>query len=290
MHMFLGWGGLTQDMEGGLRLARECDHEDARWLLSLFPEGPPTVEEAKEVLNSQGEDATALYFAVSFCGSTVAEIDLLRRAALGGVARAQAWMAGETGDIEWAEKAAAQGDREGLCLLAEHYWNGTGCAKDETRSLQLYKEAGDLGDPTGYWTYGHLAFNESDPERYYWWGRALANEGRWVEGHLASAALAQLKTFDTGASGRAVFEIGAACKGHVFGKLTEGHVRAVEQTVALHDTWCASAERAIYCWIWVAQQKKVAKDIRNIISKILWAMRAAWSEKSVTEKVGIDAP
>jgi len=57
---------------------------------------------------------------------------------------------------------------------------------------------------------------------------------------------------------------------------------AVRSCIALHDRFCDKARAAIRCWIWVAQQlkgPKVIKDMRVLVAKKLWSERAAWSEE-----------
>jgi hypothetical protein len=38
--LIVGAPFVASNIDAGLRFARECAHEDARWLVSLFPEGP----------------------------------------------------------------------------------------------------------------------------------------------------------------------------------------------------------------------------------------------------------
>ncbi len=104
-------------------MARECEDEDAKWLVALFPFGARlTREEAKRVFLVQGEDPRAMCFAALVCWSGAEEeIELIRRAARLGCAAAQARMvvmSEESDCFAWAEKAAAQRDREGLKELA----------------------------------------------------------------------------------------------------------------------------------------------------------------------------
>ncbi len=108
--------------------------------------------------------------------------------------------------------------------------------------------------------------------------------------NLAEAAGKQLELFNQGASGRTVHEIGSAWKknhiriqNQIVSRLTlrEKDLQDVERAVALYEEWCASAQRAIYCWIWVGQQKMVAKDIRRIVCELLWADKVAWIERAV---------
>jgi TPR repeat protein len=174
-----------------------------------------------------------------------------------------------------------KGDREGFRKLANWYWNGVGCEKDDHKALEMCKKAAELGHRNSMELYGCNAFKEDEWERYMWWGRV---GGGGAALRLINATKQQLKLFFKGGSGRIVFEIGAACKGHVNGSTVFGLTHAlraaeVAQAITLHDEWCATAKQAIFIWTWLTSQNNVPKDIRNIVSKMLWANRAAWSER-----------
>jgi hypothetical protein len=335
MDVMLGDTQVDPNIHEGLRLARECELEDAKWILSVFRNGSPTTkEEAKRAFLTHDNDPRAMYFAAFVCyraprdehvsffrfallqlselqletwmlgslhlcsfkspfkdddGMSEQDKDLVQRSAQLGYAPAQVEMISWTKGCEsflWAEKAAAQGDRNGLYEMACCLLDGTGCEKNEDRALMLFREAASLDHCWAKWRYGKYAFRETDWERYRWWG-LCAVQGIYVaKSEMTKAALKHLEGVDNGGSGRVIFEIGAVCKGHVIvGLLTvfgasfsEELVLAADRAVALHVEWCANAERTINCWIWIAQQKNVARDVRTLISKMLWANRAVWSQ------------
>jgi hypothetical protein len=99
----------SDDVERGLRMARECQHPDARWLVSLFPLGVSvTHAHVAKVLKQQGEDPRALYVLSSVKGCD----DGLRRAAEMGYGPAQASLSSCRWDeeaVSWAQKATANG-------------------------------------------------------------------------------------------------------------------------------------------------------------------------------------
>jgi hypothetical protein len=285
----LGDGNVESDIAEGLRLARECEHDDAKWLVSLFPDGPPpTKEEAKRVFLAQANDPRAMFFGAYTCWMGDRDENLVRRAAYLGYAPAQAevalWSEGHE-SVAWAEKSAGQGDRDGLYQLGECLWNGEGCDKDANKALLLYKEAAQRGHLWAQLRYGTHAFQKNDWERYVWWGRA-ANQGcPGAQSGLVDVAAELMKLRDwNGRWRRVLFEVGAACKGHVdvFSRYRNDRaVLAIERAVALHEEWCADAERAICCWVWIARKKKIVKDIRTAIAKMLWADKAFWSETTI---------
>jgi hypothetical protein len=286
---------LDQDIPEGLRMAKECEHEDAKWLVSLFPE---TTWMTPEVLLKQGNGPRAMYFAECIApisgpfGALNERIDRLQQIAELGYAPAQAWAAGASFENEeerfaLARKAAVQGDRDGLYELATCFQHGIGCETDEYKALMTLKEAAEMGHPVALCTFGELGFEESNWNRYLWWGRAAAKGNKNAMYRLSHAAVQQVEVFKKGGSGRIVFEIGAAFEmpdfKNRFGRLEcrDEVVPAVDLTIALHGGWCRKAKESIFCWIWVARQKKVVKDIRNIICKMLWADRGSWSDGAV---------
>ncbi len=74
--------------------------------------------------------------------------DNLRRAADLADAYAQARMAAQTSDDEerfdWAEKSAAQGERDGFKSLGYCFLNGEGCKKDLERAKENFLVAAEL--------------------------------------------------------------------------------------------------------------------------------------------------
>jgi hypothetical protein len=292
------------DVDEALELAKDCEHEDAKWLVSLFPDGPPVnVEEAREVMLAQGEDPRAIFFSaymhVDEFGERMqdGDVDEVRRAAQLGYAPAQAALVTYF-DVDdsflWAEKAAAQGGSDGLHALASCFYHGIDCEKDESRALLLFKEAAEMESAESQMSYGEFAFTATDWERYWWWGRAARQGCRNSSSGLVLAAVEHLKMLDKSDCRRVIFEIGAACKGHIIKKrktefvfgwdFEPEEIDAVRRAVALYDQWCEDTKRTIFCWIWIGRQKRVAKDIRGIICKMLWANRAAWCERPLERR------
>ncbi len=280
---------IREDMfEVGLRWARECQHPDAQWLASLFPDEPVTMTKQVmlSVMKAQGDDPRALF--ICFCLSD--DKVTLRQAATLGYAPAQAVLAEcccVAEQFAWLEKAVAQGDRQGLFRLGLWLWVGRGCTKDRTRAVTLWKEAAELEHRDAQFYFGELAYSASDWQRYQWWGRAAAHGNENVIAHLRTAATEQLKLFEEGkAAGRVVFEIGAACQGHMGvadDKLSglsvcREELRAVQGCVELHEQWCMAAKAAVECWIGVGRRLEVIKDIRLVIAGLVWAQRVEWGK------------
>ncbi len=285
---FLGWNFCRQDVNLGLRLARECTHEDAKWLAGLFPKDVPlSKEEAKRVFLAQGEDARALCFAgrVSLYDET-----LFLRSAHHGYPQAQVmasiWASDKAEKWDWIVKAFAQGERTAIALMADYLWKGDVCEKNEQQSLLLFREAAEMDHVLSQHFLGERGFGENQPERYKWWGKAAANGNSNSVELLAVMAVSQMELRANGGGiGGVVFALGAACEGHfnarsgtLFGKDLNGlEVDAVRQVLELYDSWCANARTAILFWLWITKKNPAMRDIATLIAKSLWDDRSAWS-------------
>ncbi len=86
-----GCNGAFQDLAKGLHMARECTHEDARWLCALFPadESVLSGEVMRQVLSALGDDRRTHFF----FGPLGSYFESLWRSAQLGYAPAQAQLA-----------------------------------------------------------------------------------------------------------------------------------------------------------------------------------------------------
>jgi hypothetical protein len=139
-----GENSCEQIIKKALDLASVCEHPNAVWLTELFVgRDIASHEEARQVLLGCENDPRALCFA-SVLVNDFAET---RRAADFGDASAQAWMAWKTDGEEcfrWAEKSAAQGERDGFFYLGRCYQHGKGCEKDAGRANKNCLRAAEL--------------------------------------------------------------------------------------------------------------------------------------------------
>ncbi len=155
------WYDVLQDLRSfwreaqGLLQARHCAHKDAQWLSSLFPVALDRRSELVSTLKAQGDDPRALFLS----GDRVERA----RAAAMGYAPAQAELAlrleeeGRGKGLEWAEKAAAQSDRDALFLCAECYREGFGCKEDLEKARVFCEEAAELGQAEAMFHLGLVA-------------------------------------------------------------------------------------------------------------------------------------
>jgi TPR repeat protein len=273
------------DVAKGLELARESKHPDAVWLTSLFPRGAPDEMTMQRVMEAQGDDPRALFFA-SQDGPHLSDGRLQRGAEM-GYAPAQAAL-GARGRVaveayEWTRKAAAQGDRFGIMRLGLCLWNETGCEQDRAEAVVLWSEAAALGECRAMFLLGVSVYSKRDLPRYRWLGKAAQRGLDAAVWELQERAARDLRKFESGNSdsGRMVFEIGAALEGLAPEVLVADtdhtkYRQAALQCVELHEKWNAAAIAAIECWIAVGLRLGVVKDIRLLIAKMLSKNRYAW--------------
>jgi TPR repeat protein len=185
----------------------------------------------------------------------------------------------------WASRAAEANEPRGLCELGTCYWFGWECVQSKERALRLYKEAAQMGDCDGTLFYATDGFAEEEPERYVHLGRAAAQGSEHAALLLVEETPRRFEDLLRGRehSARCVFEIGAAFREHIVGQTLFGRpvpsdkVRAAARAVAMHAESCERAKQAIETWLLVARKRRVVRDIRGSIAKMLWANRADWS-------------
>ena len=275
LDFLMGKPWLFHDTARGMRLARSCKHEDAKWLCSLFSEEEgETGVPMGEVLKQQGDDPRALYLlhAGLYCMT-----EAMQRAAAQGYAPAQAALSAYGVDdntrLAWAHKAAAQGDRDGLLM------GGLLRLEDEKQrgaARALLQAAAEL-EHVGAMMFLGESFGEDEWQRYHWLGRAAAL-GNGI-------AVVVFQKGVVGKSPRIRFEVGAACKGlldrgtgRVFGRDADViQLEQMQRSAALYDECCDRARAAIECWIGVARRLGVVKDIRALIARAVWEERWQWA-------------
>jgi hypothetical protein len=265
------------------RRVRECRHPDAQWLASLVPDDSMGKDDLGRVLLAQGEDRRALFLV----GCLDHAPALLHRAAeLGYPPALTRWSSScvLADDIfSLVEKAWAGGDRNATYRLGNLYRFRSGCEHDMSKAVALWKEAAEVSHVDAQNLYGTWGFGEDDPERFVWWGRAAAGGSLQATLGLLEAARPLLVRRDKGCdTGCLLFHICAALDGgkkveEVLSLWGEGDDAAVaKRCVALHKQWVACARAAIACWLAAGRRLGAARDIRLLISRLLWEERAEW--------------
>ncbi len=267
----------------GLALARHSEHEDAHFLVSLFPVAPTSPREAVAVFLAHERDPRCACWAFAVCGDL--SRDLLVQSAVGGYAWGMVGAACESErQREWLEKAVVGGECEGMVALSHVMW------RDETtrgRAKLLEREAAELGDPQGQFNYADRHCEDGSAE-YFAWNRRCAMQSGFVAAlakqMLIRAAVTEMRKFAHGGSGRNVFELGMAFRDFKQWPETMSNTEQVDESMThariLYLEWCREAEVAISCWIWAAKQLGLNnRDVRRLICEHVWHERAAWSER-----------
>jgi hypothetical protein len=286
---------VSQNIPLALELVAPCQHPDARWLTETCAgKDLNTIEDVKRVFSALGQnDARALCFAW-LLGDQEDSAPLRRTAEL-GFAFAQALMAGETRGVEkfkFSELAAAQGERDGFYWLGWCFLFGEGCEKDLDMAKENFLLASELGYVWAMLDLGGL-LDESDPRRWFWWGRAAAL-GDSVS--ILSNFADQVELFNYGSGSAAVvFAIGRALQGHVNeGARTifssnidfDSCIDPARQAIAFYEAQIKATKDAMHAWTQVGIKLEVVKDVRKLIAKLIWDSReeALYKRGFVNEK------
>jgi hypothetical protein len=282
------WTSLAtrQAPREGCRWRASVAIPDAVWLSSLFPAGVAvTRQQMAEMMLQQGDDPRAMHLAVVTGGYD--HIARLERAAAAGYAPAQAALSycrEGAEQLEWAEKAAHQGNRAGIMHLGWMLQCGEGCEKDEEGGVELYRLAAELESGFAQHSYA-LSFGRLDYRWNVWWERA-AEKG--VNARLYIAAVVQLLPyFEDGEQGRILHTVAPrirpaldAPSGKPFGVLcSEKDLSGLQRLLQLHRTMMESARTAIDCWSMAARQRGLVKDLRVVIAKMVWEEPWRWADK-----------
>jgi hypothetical protein len=275
-------------VDKGMQLARAYRHRDAVWFAALFPgEGADvTPERVVAVMSEHGEDPRAMH--LSWMLGKRHPTGHMRRAAEMGYAPAQGILSVSVFGAErmvWAQKAALQFDRFGLNQLAHCVAQGWGCAKDEERAKELYRQAAELGHRTAQFTYGETVFGAMDWQRFYWWGEAAKRGYR--ANFFCDAVVALIPAFARGENGRILHVVSGVIRDHldsvmreIFGRRNATEFNRMRHVLLLWEAMLDRARLSIACWSVVGRRLGVAKDVRVMIAKMAWEEVWRWGEKA----------
>jgi hypothetical protein len=288
---FFGNNFVSQNIPLAIEIASSCHHPDARWLTEACAgKHVNMIEDAKRVFSALGQsDARALCFLWMCCNLDERGRDLtsLRRAAELGYGFAQALMAGRTQGEEkfkLAKLAAAQGERDGCFLLGVCFREGKGCEKDLDKAKENFVFASELGHVFAMIYLGNL-FNESDPQRWGWWGMAAALGDSW---NFLSKFAKQVELFSSGSESAAVMQ------GHVNERARTifsndfnfaSRIGPAKQAIAFYEGQMKATKDAMYAWTLVGIHFNVVKDVRKLIAKLIWDSREQALYKTVDLEV-----
>jgi hypothetical protein len=276
---FFGHNCVSQNIPLALEMAVGCKHPDARWLTEACAgKDVTTKEDAKRVFSALGQnDARALCFA--WLISDWNDLSLLRRSCNDfGFALAQAF-AGE-GRFEerfvFAQRAAAQGERNGFYWLGVCFLTGEGCEVNVSNAKNHFLSAVECGGCVrSMLQLGFLETRHNDLARaWYWWGKAAAHGDH---SHFFAFFSSRILRNEA-----AVFAIGRALKGHVDERARtifqssrdfDSHIDNAKRSIAFYDAQIKHFKDAVNAWTMIGIRFKVVKDVRKLIGMLIWEAR-----------------
>jgi hypothetical protein len=282
-----GHNNVEINFEKALELAAVCLHPNAVWLTKLFDgRSASTLELATLVFRECENDARALCFA----GMIGWDDSELRLAAELGDAFAQAMMSAQThgeASFRWAEKSAAQGERDGFFWLGRFYKDGLACEQNTEKAQENCWMAAQHGDVGAMVSYAKF-LDPADPQRFVWLGKAaVLGEYGWFLGGMSE----QMLKFNAGNGfANVVFVIGRILKGHfdkekrtIFVRIAsfDTYIDPASQALHFYDFQLRSYRRAVDTWTIIGMRNSVVRDVRKMIAMIIWDAReeAVYSEK-----------
>jgi hypothetical protein len=282
---------VKQNVKRALQLAAASNHPGCQWLTGLFSKKTvTTVNEVRDVFLAEKKSPASLCFAglLSYPWDEVhSRHSLLRQSADLGHPLAQAKMAdilSEEG-FRFASAAASQRVREGFHWLGCCYHFNSGCGRDLEKARECYLIAAQLGQVLSMIDLGQLS-DESDPQRWVWWGRAAVLGNPCCFLTLFSAVV---EKFNSGSeNGAVVFQIGKALSEHVnverkiiFGNNDQRfetdrfdkRIGPANSAISFYRSQISSCRRSVDAWTHVGIRYGVVKDIRVLIGKLVWTSR-----------------
>jgi hypothetical protein len=275
----LGENKSKLSLEQGIELASSCSHPDAVWWTKMFAgRNVKTRGEVCHVLLGRTECARSLCF--SACFACPFDVGRMKKAATLGYAYAQARMAQfeEEGIFHNAEKAAAQGEREGFYWLGCTYQWGFELAMDLEEAKRNFLIAADLGHVNSLSSFA-LCLERRDPMRYVWLGKSAAKCGALL---FLNEMVDVVKGFNEGKfDASLVFVIGEVVSKHVdleketiFGtKANFVRMNVAKQAIELFRAQSFACQKAVNTWSIIGKRLGVVKDVRLIIAKLIWGKR-----------------
>jgi TPR repeat protein len=273
----LGHNEVEQDVRKAVALAAVCKHPNAGWLTKLFAGREVNTKfEAGEVFRGCENDPRADCFAAFLLWESD---DDVQHAADLGDSYAQAWMAAHSNGEEvfrYAEMSAAQEERNGFYWLGCCYKWGYGCEKNPEKAKTYFLTSAELGSVGALVQVGEM-FDGSDPQRFVWLGKAAV---RGDGGSFEIKLIGAMQHFKE--SPHVIFVIGRILKGQIddakpslFGNtcFSTDALDCANQAFQFYEFQLRCYRRAVDAWTMVALRKKVVKDIRKMIGKMIWDMR-----------------
>ena len=269
--VFLGRNWRAQDIGRGLAMARASQHPLCQRLAAIYCEmGDSALADKRLVLarlREEGdEDCELMLLRGWLAGFDEA---VVQRAAEMGSARGAGLMAargrGET-KREWAERAMAGMDPQGFFEMSK-YVREMG---DEARADVLLRDAAELG-----WVQAQvdLASKEKNDamKRMEWLCKCFRYNPR-VMGEEVENLIEQLRKDEENAA-KVLFYFGETHRDNVETAASWLPAKIREDAFRVWKENSSKTRDAVVCWILCARQLHVHKDVRRIITTMVWESR-----------------
>ncbi len=81
-------------------------------------------------------------------------------------------------------------------------------------------------------------------------------------------------------SGQILFEIGSALTNIEKWRSNQSRdaISAGERAIVLYLRWRAKATKSVLCWLWIARDLGMIKDVRLLIANLVWEARSSWCD------------
>ncbi len=272
---FLGHNYVKQDIKKAIELAAVCKHPDAVWLTKLFS-GCHIINltVARNILLKFESDPRVLCLVAMICYFNK---EKLHQAANLGNAFAQSkmgWAAGNRVEdcIYWAQKSAAQGERDGFYALGHCYQHGHGCDKNIDKAKENFLIAVNLGLFDAKICLTQL-LKKNDTTRIALLGE-LTKLG--YRNRFFSEIEEQFAKFKAGTGHtEIIFAIGRVFKENIMEQsiFSLSSHRLANQALHFYNFQLQSYRKAVDTWTIISKRYNVVKDIRKLIGMIVWESR-----------------
>ncbi len=258
------------------------------WLTKIFAGiDVTTTDQAQQVFLRYENDPRA----ISFAALLVWNKDELHRAADLGYAFAQARAVWQIVDkkerFRYAQKSAAQGERDGFFTVGFCYLYGHGCDEDREKAREYLLIAAELGYINAMICISRL-IDPDDPKRIFWLGKAATSKTNSCQ-PFVNEIYNEIVSFKSGIGNtKIVFAIGRVLKGQIGTHKIFGERYSSSDTIALaneavqfYDFQLQMYRKAVDCWTHISLKINVVKDIRKMIANLIWDSRheAAYKNK-----------
>jgi len=310
-NVLLGICQKKQNIAKGAELAAACTHKDAIWVTDLFNTYgiPVSAKKAGELFafyTDTTEDPRALYFAGMYLQSIRRPTWTLyiERAAILDYAPAltqQVRMKHHSpmDKLVMVLRAAQQLEPTAWMILHNLLKQGRSVSGDPKKAIECLQYAAESGDTYAQYTLGLSPFHQLSPSNdavrlgLFWLGIAAKeqetnNHAQRKFCYQSWKIMSRYLDNPNVASGELVFQIGDSSKGHLKsgqafgfdihsnpkpGRFYKSPFLQLELAVRMRDTFCDLTRLAIYAWCIVASRFGIFRDVRHIISVLIWDTR-----------------